>query len=360
MIDIHPEKRWLLWLVLSGIGFLFLKLFQPILMPFVMGALIAYLLNPAVNKMENCRFVPRWLATLTVMIVFFGLFFTAIGLTVPLIYRESTDLIKSAPEWLNTLKQFTAPYIEQIKPFTEKVQENQEPMLDNLPSIGKEIGTIASRAFGFIMAGGQAVMGAVSLMVLMPIVTFYLLHDWHKVVKAIERLIPRKEAPTIHQLWVDINNRLSGFLRGQLGVCVILSFVYVIALMLVGLNYAVVIGLLAGMLSFIPFIGSVVGLIAATSVAWLQFQSIGWVAAVLAIFMAGQILEGNFLTPKLVGEKIGLHPLWVIFALMAGGSLMGFVGMLIALPVAAVIGVLVRFALLHYTSSAAYNHSDKK
>lgn len=357
MIDIHPEKRWLLWLVLAAIAFLCLKLFQPILMPFVLGALIAYLLNPMVNTMEAFKYCPRWLASLLAMIVFFGLFFAAIGLTVPLIYREGSDLIKSMPAWLDTFKQFTAPYIEHIKPFTAKVQENKEPMLDNLPSIGKEIGQVASRALGIVMAGGQAVMGAVSLMLLMPIVTFYLLHDWRKVIAATERLIPRQEAPTIHRLWDDINQRLSGFLRGQLSVCVILSVVYVLALMAVGLNYSVVIGLLAGMLSFIPFIGSMIGLVAATSVAWFQFQSIGWVVAVLAIFLAGQVLEGNVLTPKLVGEKIGLHPLWVIFALMAGGSLLGFVGMVIALPVAAVIGVLVRFTLTQYTTSAAYNHN---
>lgn len=359
MLSIPAEKRWMLWLMLAVVAFVLFNLFQSILTPFVLGAVIAYLLNPIVNKLETIKYCPRWLATLLAMIVFFGLFFMAIGLAIPLLYREGSDLIRSAPQWLGSVKELAAPYLEQIKPYTEKVTENKEPMLDNLPSIGKEIGQFTGTAIGVLMAGGQAVMGALSLMLLMPIVTFYLLHDWAKFVSTSERLIPRQEAATVHTLLREINDRLAGFLRGQLGVCVILSFVYCAALLLVGLNYAVVIGLMAGLLSFIPFIGSAVGLIAATSVAWFQFGDITGVGIVLAIFMAGQVLEGNILTPKLVGEKVGLHPLWVIFALMAGGSLLGFVGMLIALPVAAVIGVLVRFLITEYTGSAAYNHTRK-
>lgn len=359
MIQIAPEKRLILWLLLATVFIGLFILFQPILTPFILGALIAYLLNPLVDRMQRLKYCPRWLACLVAMIGFFGVFFLSLGLAIPMLYREGQDLVQSAPEWLEALKQVAAPYIEQVKPYVEDMrEENQEPMLDNLPSLGKEVGRFAGTVFGTLLAGGQAVMGVLSLMFLMPIVTFYLLYDWKSVVGKTERLIPRKEAPTIHTLIRDINNRLAGFFRGQLSVCVILSIIYVLALLAVGLNFAVLIGLAAGMLSFIPFVGSLIGLVAATATAWFQFGDLAMVGLVLGIFMAGQVLEGNVLTPKLVGDKVGLHPLWVIFALMAWGSLFGFVGMLVALPVAAVIGVLVRFVVTEYTGSAAYKHGE--
>jgi predicted PurR-regulated permease PerM len=206
-----------------------------------------------------------------------------------------------------------------------------------------------------IMAGGMAVASFFAFLFLMPIVAFYMLVDWPKLTRKVTELLPKSRKDQIGDLLGQIDRTLAGFIRGQLTVCVVLGLFYGIGLTLIGLRFGFLIGLTAGFLTIMPYVGSTTGLVLSTAVAWFTTHDWGMVGEALLVFVIGQILEGNFLTPKLVGENVGLHPLWVIFALLAGGAVAGFVGMLVAVPVAAVIGVMVRFFLQEYKKSAYYN-----
>jgi predicted PurR-regulated permease PerM len=194
----------------------------------------------------------------------------------------------------------------------------------------------------------------VSLLVITPVVAFYLLRDWDRIVIQIDSWLPRRYAETIREQVRAVDATLAGFLRGQGTVCLILAIYYGLGLSLAGLDFGLVIGLVAGLLSFVPYVGAIVGLLLSVGLALVQFDAWLPIAIVAAVFILGQVVEGNFLTPKLVGESVGLHPVWIIFALLAGGTLFGFVGLLLAIPAAAVIGVGVRFALDRYLVSAYY------
>jgi predicted PurR-regulated permease PerM len=206
-----------------------------------------------------------------------------------------------------------------------------------------------------LWSGGQALVSLFSLIVVTPVVAFYLLCDWHRMVRAVDSWIPLRQRDTVHQLAREIDATISGYVRGQSAVCVVLGAFYAIALTLSGLNFGLLIGLISGAITFIPYVGSLTGLVLSVGVAVAQF----WpqylpIVIVLGIFLIGQFLEGNVLSPKLVGESVGLHPVWVIFALLAFGYLFGFVGLLVAVPVSATIGVLCRFALNRYLESPFY------
>ncbi|MGH7186923.1 MAG: AI-2E family transporter, partial [Pseudomonadota bacterium] len=210
------------------------------------------------------------------------------------------------------------------------------------------------QALGGLLSGGLALVNILSLLFITPVVTFYLLRDWDRIVKQIDALLPREHAETIREQARLVNETLSGFVRGQATVCFLLGGFYAVALSLAGLDFGLVIGLIAGALSFIPFVGTIFGFVASVGLAFAQFDQWHRIAIVVAIFLVGQFVEGNFLTPKLVGDRVRLHPVWIIFALLAGAALFGFVGLLLAVPVAAVIGVLIRFAVSRYTASPLY------
>jgi predicted PurR-regulated permease PerM len=206
-----------------------------------------------------------------------------------------------------------------------------------------------------LWSGGRALASLVSLLIVMPVVTFYLIRDWHRMLQALDACTPLHYRDTVHALAREVDTAISGFLRGQLGVCFVLGLYYALALTLVGLKFGFLIGALSGLITFIPYIGSLSGLLVATSVAVAQFwPSWIWIVAVVAIFLVGQFVEGNIISPKLVGERVGLHPVWLIFAMFAFGYLLGFVGLLVAVPLAAVAAVLVRFALRQYLASPLY------
>jgi predicted PurR-regulated permease PerM len=212
---------------------------------------------------------------------------------------------------------------------------------------------------GSIWAGGRALINVVSLIVVTPVVAFYLLYDWDRMLARIDALLPREHASTIEMLAREINAAIAGFIRGQGAVCLILGLFYAISLSLVGLNFGFLIGSVAGLISFIPFVGSIVGFVLSVGVAIVQFWPEWiWILVVAGIFAVGQFLEGNILQPRLVGSSIGVHPVWLIFALFAFGSLFGFVGVLLAVPVTAAIGVLVRFAVERYRNSGLYRGRD--
>jgi predicted PurR-regulated permease PerM len=213
----------------------------------------------------------------------------------------------------------------------------------------------AASVLGSVWAGGRAVIGAVSIVVVTPVVAFYLLYDWDRMLARLDALLPRQHADTIRALGRDVDKAIAGFIRGQGAVCLILGLFYAIALSAVGLNFGFLIGSVAGVISFIPYVGSIVGFFLSVGVALVQFWPDWiWILAVAGIFAVGQFLEGNILQPRLVGSSIGVHPVWLMFALFAFGSLFGFVGVLLAVPVTAAIGVLVRFAVERYRMSGFY------
>jgi len=225
-------------------------------------------------------------------------------------------------------------------------------------SVGEHAGEAVTWALNVVkrlLTGGLAVLNVLSLLFITPIVTFYMLRDWDVMVAKVDSWLPRQHRDSIHRHAAEINRTLSGFIRGQASVCLALGAFYGLGLSLVGLDLGLVIGLGAGFISFVPYLGSITGFVVGVGLALAQTQSWELPAMVAGVFLAGQVLEGNFLTPKLVGDKVGLHPVWIMFALLSGGGLFGFVGLLLAVPVAAIVGVLSRSALKRYLRSSLYH-----
>lgn len=263
------------------------------------------------------------------------------------------DFIKLIPvayqngqEWLSR----TVPTLDIPQSFDDVKNLDKEALTERLGPVM----AFSKDVLGNIFKSGMAIIGFISFMALMPIVAFYLLIDWGRLVEKINSLLPKKNAGRIQSILHEIDQSLAGFIRGQLMVCAILGGFYAVALSLLGLNYGFFVGVAAGVLSIIPFVGSAFGLIASVGLAFYQFGGWEYPLAAFVIFAVGQLVEGNYLTPKLVGNSVGLHPLWVIFALMAGGMLLGIVGMIIAVPVASILSVLIRHASDLYKSSSYY------
>lgn len=347
------EKTFQFWIFFLAAVVLFIWLFNPILAPFVVGFAVAYLLNPIVVKLERHR-IPRWLSALMILGLFFLLLIVGLLLAIPILVSEMVDFIRLMPvayqngqDWLAQ----TFPTLDIPQTFDDVKNIDTEGLTDKLGPVM----AFSKDMIGNIFKSGMAIIGFVSFLVLMPIIAFYLLIDWSRVVERIYGLMPKRNAGRIQNMLNEIDKSLAGFIRGQLMVCAILGGFYAIALSLMGLNYGFFVGVAAGALSIIPFVGSAFGLVASVGLAFYQFG--GWEYPLVAfiIFAIGQVVEGNYLTPKLVGNSIGLHPLWVIFALMAGGMLLGIVGMIIAIPVAAIIAVLIRHANEIYKDSSYYS-----
>lgn len=345
---------WLQTVIWAGVGLVFLALFyalSPILTPFVVAAVFAYICDPAVNWMVARR-VPRALAVLLV-ILGMGAFLTLLILMfVPLIYREAVSLIARLPELIELLEARIAPLLMErfdialpldaasLKQWATTYRDTAQDLLPSLLSHVRE--------------GGLALVAAVANVVLIPIVMFYLLQEWPRILVALESAIPRPMLPRITRIVGDIDSVLSEFLRGQLSVMLLLAIFYSVGLWLAGLKFALPVGVVTGLLAFIPFVGFSGGLLLAILAALLQAE--GWtpLIGVAVVFGIGQLIESYVLTPYLVGERIGLHPLAVIFALMAFGQLFGFVGMLIALPASAAVLVGLREVREAWLTSPVY------
>lgn len=340
--------RITIWLGLLVAGLAALWLLAPVLLPFLLGLAIAYLLDPPVRRLEGWG-CGRTLATSIVIGVFFVIVAGAIALLAPVLQQQTVGLVGRLIDLAQDLVAWARPYIDRM------VQEaGGQPARDNAGDIaGKAIGWAGGILAG-LWSGGVALVNIISLLFVTPIVAFYMLRDWPRVVERVDGWLPLEHADTIRTQAGLIDDSLSGFIRGQALVCLVLGVFYAVALTLAGLNYGLVVGLLSGVLTFIPYAGAVIGLVISVAIALFQFD--GWVstAIVAGIFLFGQFVEGNFLSPKLVGDRVGLHPVWLILALMAGGALFGFAGMLVAVPVAAAMGVLLRFALARYLASALY------
>lgn len=328
-----------------------LVLLKSILLPFVAGMAIAYLLDPVCDRLETMGASRTW-ATSIVTAIFAIIVILLLLLIVPLAIKQAVDFLSSLPDFIARTHDRLLPYL------TELQQRFDLPAGAELNEIAKQrLGTALSWLVGFlegVVGQGLALANLLSLIFITPVVTFYLLRDWDRLVARVDDLLPRDHAAVIRAQAALANQSLAGFARGQSMVCLTLALYYSISLMIVGLPFGMVVGLVAGLLTFIPYVGSLTGFVVSMAIAIGQFDQTWPIVVVALIFAVGQVLEGNFLTPKLVGDRVGLHPVWIIFALLSGGALFGFVGLLLAVPVAALIGVLVRFSIAQYRASRLY------
>ena len=348
---VSTKAQLVFWAFATTLFITFIWLFKAVLTPFVLGVVIAYLLNPLVKRFST-KGIKRTTATVTILALFFLATTITIALVAPIVARESADLIDKMPSYLERFFAYIQPHTVWLQErFGDGYIEDAKTFLKE--NVSKILGVSGSVA-GKIAAGGQAVIGLLTTLVLTPLVAFYMMREWPAITDWVEDLIPRDNEKTVQGLIHQIDGKLAGFIRGQITVAFLLGLIYAIALSIAGLNYGFLIGIAAGFLSIIPMVGSVIGLVVSVAVAWFQAGELNYVLIIAAIFFVGQLIEGNVLSPKLLGDSVGLHPLWILFALMAGGSAFGILGMLIAVPVAAVVGVLGGFAITEYKKSAIY------
>ena len=317
-----------------------------ILAPFILGGILAYLLDPMADKMESFG-VPRLLTALTVSLFALFVLMTAAILVIPIIFDQINQIIGFIPYITNEI------YLVMQKGF--KVLNLGEVEDIDLVNLSKNLNEVSPIFAKSIFNSSFAILDFIFLLMVTPIVAIYLLVDWDKIIKEVEKVIPRRLEPTISQIVIEMHKTVASFLRGQFSVCIILAIFYAASLTALGLEYGLLVGLFSGLISFIPLIGAILGGLVAQVVSLAQFwQTPEWVGVVLIIFLFGQVLEGNLLTPRLVGKSVKLHPLWIIFSVTCFGSLMGWVGIILAVPSAACIAVLVRFSLKIYFETDFY------
>lgn len=346
------QRQAKLWLLILAASLLLLWLLSTILLPFVLGMAIAYFLDPVADRMQ------RWglSRTVSAVIIIVGFFILAILLFVlllPTVIEQIVGLVARMPELFSALFDLGRSLWERVLSVLDPNEVNQlkAPLASAVQRVAELLATFLNGVFDRSLK----IVNVLTLLSVTPLVAFYLLRDWPRVVDTVDGWLPLEHAATVREQAHAIDIVLAGYVRGVATVCISLGVFYAVALTAVGLNFGLTIGLIAGGISFIPYVGTFVGLVTSVGVAALQFWP-DWVmiAVVLGVFIAGQILTDYVLTPRLVGDRIGLHPLWVIFALFAGGALFGFLGILLAMPVAAAIGVLTRFAIAQYKESELY------
>jgi len=351
----HPKMQINFPLIFWGVAifclFYFIGLIKTILLPFVVGILTAYFLDPLVKKLSS-RHLSRSHAAAIISISFFTLFTLLLFLIFPMLSKQVTSLIHNAPGYLHYVQD---RYLDSINDYIAGLTPEQNGAVKD--AIGNLSGSLAGLAGGLannVLQSGLAFLNLLSLIFITPIVAFYLLRDWNLITRRFDKLLPRKHEKTIMEQLKLIDITLSGFIRGQTNVCLIMAFYYSIALSFMGLNFALLVGILSGFVLFVPFVGFLFSLVIAATIALLQSGFHSLFFEVLAVYGAGMVMEGSFLTPRLIGSQTGLHPLWIIFGILAGGVIFGFVGVLIAVPITAVMGVLVKFALDKYMQSSLY------
>ncbi len=356
------SRSWLLLALLAGGGWL-VYLLAPVITPFAISAVLAYFGDPIVDRLERVS-VRRWKVgrTLAVSIVFMlmlALLTVILLILIPLMADQVRLLVERFPQWVDWFSGTALPWAAAKLGF-ELTFFDPAQFSEMLMEYWKEISSAAFNVIDFISRGGMAVAAWIINIVLIPVVTFYLLRDWDLMIQGIHDLLPRNMEAEISRLASQVDAVLGAFFRGQLMVMLALGVIYTIGLWLVGVELAVLIGMGAGLLSIVPYLGSIVGVVVATGAAIFQFHDWLHPVMVLLVFGVGQSAEGMYLTPKLVGDQIGLHPVAVIFAVLAGGQLFGFLGILLALPVAAALNVLVRHIHQKYRDSDLYNPSSSE
>ncbi len=345
------RKQWPFWVLLGLFALFFLVLVRQVALPFVVGLALAYFLDPPVDRLQ-ARGLGRTFAALIVAFIFLLVILAMLALVGPLLVNQVIDLLNNLPSLL-------AAGRDQLLNFLEQIGERYE--IDAKAKMKAYLGTFSQEALDAVISlvlnliqSGVALVNIVSLFLITPLVAYFCLIRWDEIVARVDSLLPRQEQSAIRAVARDMDRALAGFVRGQALVCLIMATYYAAALSLTGLQYGAAVGLMAGILTFIPYIGALSGALLTVTLAFIQFPDF-WTATIpIGLFLLGQTVEGNFLTPRLVGRGIGLHDVWVLFAVLAGGAIAGFLGVLVAVPVAAVIGVAVRHAVRRYRETRYY------
>ena len=363
-----PREQVKYWSIAAAIFVAILWFLGDVLTPFVLGGAVAYCLDPVADRLERAG-LSRIAATIVITLMGVLIFVVALLLILPSLINQAGQLIQQIGALVQNAPQLFDRFEGWLTTQFPSIDLESDAIRQQLANIGSAIQSSGGSVLNSILSSALNLINVVVLLVIVPVVSFYLLMDWDRMVAKIDDLLPRDHAPTVRKLASQIDNTLASFIRGQGTVCLVLGTYYAVALMLAGLNYGLIIGFVAGLISFIPYVGALVGGILAIGVALIQWWSgtemvdgqtvevgINWlrIGIVAAIFMFGQFFEGNILTPNLVGQSVGLHPVWLILALAIFGSLFGFVGMLVAVPVAAMIGVVARFLISEYKNGRLY------
>lgn len=346
------QRQVFFWLGALALFVALVWLLQGMLLPFIGGLAIAYFLDPVADRLERLG-LPRWAAASVILLGFIFVIVLAILLVVPMLGEQFNGLRERLPSIVASMQRILGElnqgWLGGI--FAERLQNIQKSLGDYVGQGAQLLGTFVSS----IWSGSQAVIGVISVLIVTPVVAFYILLDWDNMVARVDSWLPRDHVEAIRGIFRDIDAAIAGFVRGQATVCLLLGLFYGSGLTLLGVSFGFLIGLCTGLASFIPYVGSILGFVVTVSVALVQVWPDWHLPVYVALlFGAGQILEGYVLSPRLVGGSVGLHPVWLMFALLAAGSLFGFIGLLVAVPVAAAIGVLVRFALSRYLASQYY------
>ena len=344
-LPIREQAKY--WGIALAVFFVLLWFLGGVMLPFLVGGALAYFLDPVADRLQKWG-LSRVTATSVITLVAVLAVVLLVLAVIPTLIKQTTALVNAAPEIAHRLQGFLVEKFPDLTDSTSTIRQT-------LAEIGAGIQARGATLVQGVLTSALGLLSAVVFIVVVPVVTFYMLMDWDHMVARLDAMLPRDHAPVIRRLGAEINLALSAFVRGQLTVCFLLGSFYSAALMLAGLQFGLLVGAIAGAITFIPYVGSLVGGALAIGLALFQFWgdwlSIGIIAGIFGI---GQFLEGNILTPKLVGKSVGLHPVWLMFALSAFGSLFGFVGLLVAVPIAAALGVLTRFAFAQYQGSLLY------
>lgn len=335
------------WGIAAAVFLAMLWFMGDVLLPFLLGGAIAYFLDPVADRLQRLG-LSRTAATAVISIAALVIMILLVLAIIPSLVNQLTALIDAAPDIAHKLQAFLLERFPELADSTSTVRQT-------LANIAAAIQAKGGQVVSGLLSSALGVVSVVVFILVVPVVAFYLLLDWDHMVERIDGLLPRDHAPTVRRLAGEIDRVLAGFVRGQVSVCVLQGVYYSVALMLAGLQFGLIVGAIAGTITFIPYVGALVGGTLAIGLALVQFWG-DWVSigVVAAVFAVGQFLEGNVLTPKLVGKSVGLHPVWLLLALSAFGTVFGFVGMLVAVPVAASIGVLTRFGVSQYQASLLY------
>ncbi len=346
-----PRFATLQWLFFTVAIAVLLYLLSPILTPFVAAGILAYICNPLVRWL-SARKVPRALAVAVVMIGLLLLFGLLLLIMLPLLEKQVSLFVARLPDWIEAARGYLLPRLQVW--FGADLHWDSQAVKSALLNHWQSAGGTAGKLLPWLGSGGGALIGALVNLLLIPVAMFYLLRDWDDLVVRIDRLVPRHWHGKVTEIAAEVDRVLAEFLRGQISVMLLMSVFYVVALWLAGLEFALPIGIVAGLLVFVPYLGAIIGLLLATLAALMQFPDLSGVLWVWVVFGAGQLLEGMLVTPWLVGDRIGLHPLAVIFALLAFGQVFGFFGLLLALPLSAILLVALRHGRAAYLESSMY------
>ncbi|MFO1142819.1 MAG: AI-2E family transporter [Amaricoccus sp.] len=344
---IAADRQLRFWGIAFAVFVLLLWLLGSTLLPFLLGAALAYFLDPLADRLQRLGMNRVW-STSVIAVTAILVFVVVLIVAVPLLVEQVQGLVAATPDYINRLLTFLGTRYPDL--FGEQSQ-----LMRRLSDVESMLRDGGMTVLNQVVAGSLKLIDFIVLMVVTPVVAFYLLLDWDRMLAKINENLPRQHAPTIRRLARDIDLVLAGFVRGQISVCLMLGAYYAIALTLIGLPFGYLVGIIAGLISFIPYVGSITGFVLAMAIALFQFwDDKFWIVVTAAIFLFGQFVEGNILSPNLIGKSVGLHPVWLILALSVFGTLFGFTGLLVAVPVSAALGVIGRFLLDRYRESALY------